>query len=441
MDDSSVISISLPKGIRTPGERLQGTVDLDINLIKEKKVESVSLALRGELKVWWSLHNGNGVYNVTREKYPIFQEQTFTLWQKGNAFPSARDGIARIPFDCIIPNGDFPPSIETGSPDTGAKVHYSLRAIGSRTGWFKQNIKVHYVFPFLPFDISASPSYSLSPVPSYSLSRGRYDWKSYAVAENVRKGLLGSSGQIRAELILPDIPQIPLFRIIPIRLRIRSRSKQLPHSMANNPTAFDFPRNPKLSEMQLMFKRFATVSTSTGAKRTVEDDLGLQAGFGTPTDYAQGQNWGKDVEVSTVPPFWTLDESDPQFGYWNEEINFSSTIVFRCPPPIQRQYLTTTYQLELTVDLPGLGNKVTLSVSPLVFTSGILPRQEINPGLTVPNNRRAPSPRSRSPSPMPHISSEIDLPPSYYQVPPYEEEQPLNSNEKGSGDYRNLTTQ
>ena len=70
-----------------------------------------------------------------------------------------------------------------------------------------------------------------------------------------------------------------------------------------------------------------------------------------------------------------------------------------------------------SLDFPGLGNEVTLSVAPLPLTSGVRPRREyptssrLAPGENDMQNGAS---RSRSPSPMPS-HAELDLPPYVFR--------------------------
>ena len=49
MTKSALISISLPKGLRKPGDHVSGILDLNVNLAAEKEVELVSVSFRGQV--------------------------------------------------------------------------------------------------------------------------------------------------------------------------------------------------------------------------------------------------------------------------------------------------------------------------------------------------------------------------------------------------------
>ena len=208
------------------------------------------------------------------------------------------------------------------------------------------------------------------------------------------------------QIILPDLPNFPLFRPVPIHIKIKCRSKSLPLESAQDPQTFVFPRNPTAAQVDLRLrskldvhkglkadgtKGFTTISRST------QTDLGLQAGFGTPKDAAQRVTWGKMIEVHASTPRWENDPTDLKKGFWTEEVTFSSFWVLRCSLPIVTPMLTTSVSslvvsingyfflitqpfffsskltLLLVVDFPGLGNKVKLNIPDIEVTSGIPP--------------------------------------------------------------------
>src|SRR5882724_5591020 len=100
---------------------------------------------------------------------------------------------------------------------------------------------------------------------------------------------------------MPKLPVIPLFRPIPIRLRIICTSKPLPRSAADNPDKFEFPRNPKQTDIDLMLRQVCIV-TVRGHRRQCTDTLGLQAGFGLPDDVNIRATWGNQIQTSMSAP-------------------------------------------------------------------------------------------------------------------------------------------
>ncbi|KIJ47894.1 hypothetical protein M422DRAFT_248482 [Sphaerobolus stellatus SS14] len=361
-----VISISLPKGLRVPGERVSGILNLNIELAKEKGVDEVTVSLRGEIKTWVTTGNsGNDTNRTTeRDKETLFQ-MTCSLWREGETIPSQEAGIASFPFAFSIPDGNLPPSFYGGTRENGGAVVYYVHAVGRRRKWYKRNIHVDEIFPCIPSDTGPSVLYSL---PSWNGG-----WDMHQNSEKVKKGIFSHSGLVTAAIILPSMPSIPLFKPIPINLKVTCRSKSLPLSAANNPRSFEYPRNPKVSDIDFILYSRLTIKHSTQVTRVIEEEIGHQAGFGLPDGVRERDTRGKHVDIAISPPVWTIDKGDPNKGYWSEEITFSSLLFLRCPPPIRTRQLNTTMSLKLVIDFAGLGNKVKVEIPDLSLTSGLPP--------------------------------------------------------------------
>jgi len=88
----------------------------------------------------------------------------------------------------------MPPSYYGGTKDDGASVVYYVHAVGVRKQWYKRNIRVNEIFPFIPFDRTIAPTYSL---PSWA-----GEWSTTRVIDKVRKGLFSHSGLVTVEVYL-----------------------------------------------------------------------------------------------------------------------------------------------------------------------------------------------------------------------------------------------
>ncbi|KIJ47892.1 hypothetical protein M422DRAFT_248480 [Sphaerobolus stellatus SS14] len=299
-----VITISLPKGLCVPGEQVSGILNVNVELAKEKGVEELKVSLRGEINTWVTTSDGNN--DTTHRDTERLLEMTCTLWKEGDPVPSHTSGIASFPFTFEIPNRELPPSFYGGRYDNGGAVIYYVHAVGVRQKWYKINIRVDEIFPFIPFDTSPAAFY---PVPSWNS-----EWGVHQNSDKVRKGLFSHSGLVNAAIILPTMPTIPLFKPIPIKIKVTCRSKPLPISAADDPASFEFPRNPKVSDVDLTLHQRVKVKQKF-ATQVIEDDLGLQAGFGLPENVRERDKWGKNVEVAISLPSWTINKEDPKKGY------------------------------------------------------------------------------------------------------------------------------
>ena len=56
MGGSDVITISIAKELRVPGQEVSGIVDVNVELAKERGVEEMTLSLRGEVNAYVCVH-------------------------------------------------------------------------------------------------------------------------------------------------------------------------------------------------------------------------------------------------------------------------------------------------------------------------------------------------------------------------------------------------
>lgn len=106
--------------------------------------------------------------------------------------PPHTSGVASLPFAFTLPNLNLPPSFHGGTSADGASVQYFVHAEGVRKQWYKFNIRLNAVFPFLSFDPSPAPGY---PLPNWP-----YNWTTRPKVEKVRKGLFAHSGLATVEV-------------------------------------------------------------------------------------------------------------------------------------------------------------------------------------------------------------------------------------------------
>ena len=130
---------------------------------------------------------------------------------------------------------------------------------------------------------------------------------------------------------LPEISHVPLFKEIPIRVIVICESQPLPDSSKDDVSSFKFPRNPKLTDIDLHITTISKIR-SRGRSRTKTEDVGLVGGFGIPKDETLHLSWGTLVQTEVTPPVWVPE--DQGHGRWRESIMFRSTVKFSCSPPI-----------------------------------------------------------------------------------------------------------
>ncbi|KAF8574463.1 hypothetical protein K439DRAFT_1642183 [Ramaria rubella] len=388
MPNIPVITISCPRGLRTSGDVITGVLDLHLALAEEKEVTAITLTLRGEITTQITVYQGNGESTTLQDKVSLFTQKQ-VIWEPGWAVPPHSSGIASFPFSFTMPTMYLPPSFHSGTHATGGSVRYYIHGVATRKSWYKQNFRVDRAFPFLPVDTS--------PAPLPSLHQWAGEWQTFSTSKKMRRGIVSHHGLAVAEISMPKLAAIPLFQPIPIRIRIVCTSKPFPRSASNQADTFEFPRCPKVTDIDLNLRQTCNVVVGNDHRKCT-DQLGLQAGFGLPDERHLRDTWGNQVQRSNTSPHWVADETDADRGFWSEEVVFSSAMILRCPPPFSTPSLISSIFLDLDVDFPGLGNKLQTCIGPLSLTSGI----------TSSDNLIS--------SPETQIPFEMDLPPTYYEV-------------------------
>ncbi|KZT38622.1 hypothetical protein SISSUDRAFT_728102 [Sistotremastrum suecicum HHB10207 ss-3] len=241
-----------------------------------------------------------------------------------------------------------------------AAIQYYVMILGKKEAWYKSNVRIVKPFMFLPFDQSSPPS-ALS-------SAGRIWKKEIAIKRGV---LFGAAGKVEAEVVLPDVPSLPLFHPIPIYIRIKCYSKPLPHTESSDPSSFKFPLPPTTTTgLDLKLCSHIRISAK-GHVRERPLDYASVAGLGKPEKKTQAGGWGQDVQVDVGQPTWVMEGESKKMGRWFQESTFQAPMTLRCPPSFDRRTVRLEYTFELTVPFPGLGNNLTLSVGPVPVSSGI----------------------------------------------------------------------
>ena len=78
---------------------------------------------------------------------------------------------------------------------------------------------------------------------------------------------------------MPRVDALPLFMPVPVRLTVTCMSPKMHSGNQNDPFTFDFPRAPKLTEINISVVLSTTINAET-FKFDLLDNLGLVGGFG-----------------------------------------------------------------------------------------------------------------------------------------------------------------
>jgi len=402
MHETPVFTLSFAPGLRTNGDMVSGILELNVRVAYKTEVEAVKVSLRGEVHTQVTEYSAgsNAAGCLAVHEAERFLNQTKIVWISGAPLPSGASQTASFPLNFTLPPDGLPPSFAGGDGNTRGLVQYYVHATAERKPWYKKKFSTDVAFPFLPVD--------RGPAPYLVLPDWAGEWQSYEGSKKIRKGIVSRYGHVQVNFSMPKLPEIPLFRPIPVKVHIICSSKALPRSSANDPSKFEFPRNPKLEDCDLNLLQACIVKAQDFCRR-ISDDLGAPGGFGKD-DKKKRATWGhQQVQAETRAPYWVPETGG---GRWREEVTFSTVVVFRCPPPFKTSTLSNTLYLEFAVDFPGFGNQLKLSTGALKLSSGIVPRdadRNTSDWDSLPTQATMPGEHYCPPG-------EMDLPPSYWEV-------------------------
>jgi len=189
-----------------------------------------------------------------------------------------------------------------------------------------------------------------------------HGYKTIHVRSNALK-VFGGQGSVDVSIHLPQAESLPLFTRIPCRIHIICNSKPMSSSHSTDPTSFTFPRNPKMSDIELELKQHSRTKIS-GYKGRCKDSCGTIGGFGSMENPS-------DIDTQMTAPVWMPDEKTSGKGRWMESVTYTTHLILNCPTPIQTQLICTEIHIDATIDFPGIGNTWKETIGPLPISSGI----------------------------------------------------------------------
>ena len=144
-----------------------------------------------------STSSGTRHERTYRESIRLFTLEQ-VLWVPSSPLPPHSSGTATFPFSFTLPATDLPPSFHGGTTRTGGSVQYYLHAVAARKSWYQRNIRIDHVFPFLPFDRTAAPS--------FSLSNWLGEWQTFKAEKRIRRGIISRHALAQAEVTRSLLP-------------------------------------------------------------------------------------------------------------------------------------------------------------------------------------------------------------------------------------------
>ncbi|KAF7344476.1 Arrestin-N domain-containing protein [Mycena sanguinolenta] len=391
---SQPIILHFQNVLRVAGETITGTVDLNVALAQQERIEEVRIKFRGAITT--RITTQNGQTRIThRETIPLIHSNR-VLWTPGSAFPTPDSHIVSLAFQFQLP-ANLPPSFHCDAHARGGAISYSLEVVGDRPGIFRTNRRIRRVFSVVP---AASQNQLLV---NDSLRQGWLGpWKDIKRNEQLRQGIWGEYSRAAVTLSLPDLPSFPIATPIPYSLHIVTETKTIdrterPEDKHGKPL---FPIPPAHSGQLLLNLHRTTQVRVRTRTRHIEDTFDLQ----TVRRLSEPPK-RRNVEAVVDEPVWVPKDTKDR-GFWRRSVHFNSTLDFPYAPSTSAETLDWIYALHFTIPFPGLGNNLKIQFPIHLGASTACPPPPIGAAGTSSLTYADVPPAG--PPPM------LDLPPAYW---------------------------
>jgi len=160
--NDQIVSINCARELRFEGSKIEGSVNLNTVLAKEKNITAVTVSLKAWIHTWAQVSTGQSTYKVTDSEPLLKLEQS--LWTSDTALPDHPYGVINLPFLFTIPDDrPLPPSLHSGGWSHGGRIQYYVHVVADKKAWYKRDARVNAPFPFLPLDRTSAPSLQFDP--------------------------------------------------------------------------------------------------------------------------------------------------------------------------------------------------------------------------------------------------------------------------------------
>ncbi|KAJ6631466.1 hypothetical protein B0H10DRAFT_2207122 [Mycena sp. CBHHK59/15] len=389
------ITLHFPEFVRVAGEVLQGHVDLNVALAKEDKIEKLYIKFRGSIvtKITETKREDNKTSTENHTQTVQLLRYDQTLWDQWNAPASLDSQVITCPFQLQLPP-TLPPSFHYSGFHRTVAVSYSLEVVGDRAGLFHSNRRIRRMFSVVP----GASAWELSANAALKQGWGGA-WRSYAADEKLRHGIWGDYSHASVELVLPDIPSLPMVTPIPFSLHVVTHTKPVHRSDLEDKHGKLFPAPPAdPAKVKLVLYRKGRMRVHHRSE-PIEEKFDLAGSLG-------------DAKVRTRAdePEWAHSEGHKEDkGVWKRAVHFDALLSLPFAPSFAAETVEWNYSLRIEVPFPGIGNDLELEV-PLRIDSGCACPPPPPPiGAPNANTNYANYPLPAGPPPM------LTLPPAYWK--------------------------
>ncbi|KAH6916674.1 hypothetical protein BKA70DRAFT_1485324 [Coprinopsis sp. MPI-PUGE-AT-0042] len=367
------------------GERVSGVVELDFQLALEDKIKQVKIKLRGTASTY--ITESTGQSTVTYHSSHRLVREDIVLWTQGT-YPPPGTHILQLPFEFQLPV-DLPGSFRSKWADPNATISYGIEVVADRPGFFRFNRRLGHIFPVLPTATQEEVENALR------LDQGwPGEWKSVERSSEIRKRFWGEYSRVQAQVWLkfqyPALNSFPVGIPIPISIIVTTITKTMKKSetpddaFSANPDKPLFPPPPQGAGDVCLFLDALVNIRAQGRHVSMRDKHLPMGGFG------KSNAESRYVRVTPSEPVWLPAAEKGEEGKWKREVRFDTTMLLKCPPTLDLEIVKCTYELNIEIPFPGLGNSLKFQI-PIHIDSGL-----------GPFDPDAPPPPA------------LDLPPSYF---------------------------
>ncbi|KAJ7072712.1 hypothetical protein C8F01DRAFT_258612 [Mycena amicta] len=360
MPDIEAIKLHFPDFVRVAGETLQGHIDLDLNAAYADKIEKVRIKLRGSIvtRITERVHEAGKEAESTTH----YQTQTIELvrldqllWDQTNSAQGLPQ-VIQCPFQLPLPP-NLAPSFHYSHNNRAVTISYSIEVVGSRHGLFHANRRIRKIFSVVP---AASP-WELNA--TASLRQGwQGPWKPYTIKKEIRHGLFGDHSEATMELVLPDLPSLPMGVNVPFALHIWTKTKPVHQEELEDKHGKLFPAPPQTAaEVEVELNRQGRMRVHSKSE-PLDEDIQLRGGLGD-------KNAVGNIRTTFDQPQFTPLPDHKNKGVWARAVHFEGALVIPETPSFTAETADWHYILKVKMDFPGLGNILEFKI-PIHINSG-----------------------------------------------------------------------
>ncbi|KAJ6521326.1 hypothetical protein B0H19DRAFT_1353128 [Mycena capillaripes] len=339
---ADTFTLHFPDIVRVAGEFLQGHVELNVPKAMEDKVENVRIKLRGSIVTYVLLCC---VHPMSKYEVLRIDQQ---IWDNFNTQTGVQ--ILVCPFQIQLPP-NLPPSFYYSHHARTVAISYSIEVVGARHGMFHANRRVRKIFSVVP----AATAWELNA--SATLRQGwNGPWKPIANNRQLRKGIFGDYSEAKMELVLPDLPSLPMFTGIPFSFHVITKTKPVHQDDLEDKLFPAPPTSP--ADIDLSIHLLGNMRA-----HGLDEEFELKGSLGDKAAVA-------NIRTTTDAPEWTPSPDHKDKGSWQRAVHFEGLMTFPFAPTFSTETAEWHYMLKFDIDFPGIGNHLKLEF-PVHLNSGV----------------------------------------------------------------------